>query len=150
MEIKGLHNVNYEMIITRKFEIDYGHRLMNHTGLCRNLHGHRGVFEISVSSKKIVDGMVMDFVDLKDIGNRIFSEYDHAFFIEEKDEKLLKFLREENMKIILMENAPTIENIVTVVHHDLWKELFKLGRKIEIERIKAFETPDCWAEWVKK
>ena len=36
--------------ITKKIDFCYGHRLLEHKGKCRNLHGHNGVLEIDIVS----------------------------------------------------------------------------------------------------
>jgi 6-pyruvoyltetrahydropterin/6-carboxytetrahydropterin synthase len=41
------------MKVIRRIEIDAGHRLLKHEGKCRNLHGHRYVFEVEAQSKQL-------------------------------------------------------------------------------------------------
>ncbi|MDR1661543.1 MAG: 6-carboxytetrahydropterin synthase, partial [Azoarcus sp.] len=59
------------MRITRRIEFDAGHRIPDHVGQCRNLHGHRYALEISFGGDIIdapgcaVNGMVMDFSEIK-------------------------------------------------------------------------------------
>ncbi|NLF55908.1 MAG: 6-pyruvoyl tetrahydropterin synthase family protein, partial [Thauera phenolivorans] len=74
------------MRITRRLEFDAGHRIPDHASQCRHLHGHRYVLEVSLSGEIIkaegqpVNGMVMDFADVKRIANEeVVSRWDHAF-----------------------------------------------------------------------
>ena len=50
------------IICTRRLEFDSAHRVMNHEGKCKMLHGHRYVLEASFSAKKLDElGRVIDF-----------------------------------------------------------------------------------------
>ena len=54
--------------VTKIIPFCYGHRLLNYDGKCKYLHGHNGLAEISLSSKKLDHrGMVVDFTDVKNI-----------------------------------------------------------------------------------
>jgi 6-pyruvoyltetrahydropterin/6-carboxytetrahydropterin synthase len=61
--------------ITRKLEFDAGHRIPNHNGQCRHLHGHRYCLEVTLrgqvneTSGARDEGMIMDFGDIKKIMN---------------------------------------------------------------------------------
>ncbi len=63
------------MRITRRLEFDAGHRIPDHASQCRHLHGHRYALEVTLSGDIIkadgvpVNGMVMDFADVKRIAN---------------------------------------------------------------------------------
>ena len=53
--------------ITRRLEIDSGHRLMKHEGKCRNYHGHRYVFEATVEGPGLDEvGRIVDFSVIKE------------------------------------------------------------------------------------
>jgi len=86
------------MIISKKIEIDMGHRVPNHKSKCRNPHGHRYTIELFVdgpinNNKDSSDeGMVFDFSDLKKIlENRIIGDglthgFDHSSIYYHKDQ----------------------------------------------------------------
>ena len=74
------------MLITRRLEFDAGHRIPDHASQCRHLHGHRYALEVTLSGDIIkadgvpVNGMVMDFADVKRIANEyVVGPWDHAF-----------------------------------------------------------------------
>src|SRR5688500_13961956 len=72
--------------ITRKIEIDAGHRIPDHKSKCRNAHGHRYVLEASVegplSQSGSDQGMVQDFGDLKAIlMQAVGVPWDHGFLV---------------------------------------------------------------------
>ena len=76
------------MQITRRLEFDAGHRIPNHKGQCRHLHGHRYVIEITLSGDVIhgadnaADGMLMDFSDIKRTFKPILERLDHYYLNE--------------------------------------------------------------------
>ena len=119
--------------ITKRFEFDYAHHLPRYPGKCANLHGHRGILEITISGgggllqRAKYTSMVMDFGLLKSIINdKIIDKVDH-----------------KNMNDLL--EIPTAENFVRWVRNEL-KNIFE----DDLIRIRFYETPDCWAEWEKE
>lgn len=141
-------------VITRRLEIDMGHRVPNHKSKCRNLHGHRYVFEvglsgeISSSSGSSNEGMVCDFGDIKDLLMRVIHDpYDHGLMLYEKDPiaKMLLNAKEcEDQKIILVPFIPTAENIVSHVFRQL-KEQLSGEEEFIISYVKVWETPNATA-----
>lgn len=63
------------------------HRLMNHPGKCRYIHGHSYRAAVVVERMHLgVDGMVADFADLKKmIGTWIDENWDHNIILQERD-----------------------------------------------------------------
>ncbi len=56
------------MIVRRRFEFEAAHRLPNHPGKCRDLHGHS--YKLTVSVDRPVDpesGIAIDFSDMKKV-----------------------------------------------------------------------------------
>lgn len=68
------------MIVRRRFEFEAAHRLPNHPGKCRELHGHS--YKLFVKVDRAVDetsGMAIDFSDLKTIvREHVLSRLDHV------------------------------------------------------------------------
>src|SRR5436853_739224 len=73
--------------ITRRFEFDYGHRVLGHEGKCRHLHGHRGVAEVTVQGLELDSlGRVIDFSVLKrEVGEWIDNNWDHNILLNTQD-----------------------------------------------------------------
>jgi len=142
------------MIITKRIEIDMGHRVPNHKNKCRNLHGHRYKIEVGVDDKVITtkgasnEGMVIDFGDLKEIMmNEIDKKYDHGFCVWEQDVfiDMFKALSIQDQKIIFVSFVPTAENLAK---H--WFNLIKPQlqlRNIAILYVKVWETPNSTATY---
>ena len=134
---------------TRRFEINASHRLHEHPGRCRNVHGHRYAFEVTVTADDLgSDGTVIDFSDLKElVGGWLDQNFDHAAIVWEQDVEWLKWLRGNKQHIYVMDDPPTIEHMVRLVF-DVTADL--LGAHVEgvrVVRVVGYETANCWAEY---
>ncbi len=86
-----------DFAITRKIEIDAGHRIASHGSKCRHLHGHRYVVEAScrAASGELVQageqaGMILDFGFLKDEMIRMVdAPCDHGLIVAVDDHELV-------------------------------------------------------------
>jgi 6-pyruvoyltetrahydropterin/6-carboxytetrahydropterin synthase len=141
--------------ITRRLEFDSGHRIPNHDGQCRHLHGHRYAIEVTLTGEvadhpgKADDGMVLDFGDIKRLTNQYVVEpWDHAFLVAKEDEKLVSFLASlPNHKTVIMEHVPTVENLATTAFAILQPVFNKaFGGRLELSAVRLYETPNCWAD----
>ncbi|MES9980951.1 MAG: 6-carboxytetrahydropterin synthase, partial [Candidatus Thiodiazotropha sp. 6PLUC5] len=57
--------------VTKEIHFCYGHRLLNHKGKCRHLHGHNATAVIHLESKQLDElGMVCDFSEIGDYVKR--------------------------------------------------------------------------------
>ena len=141
--------------ITRRLEFDSGHRIPNHDGQCRHLHGHRYAIEVTLTGEvadhpgKADDGMVLDFGDIKRLANQYVVEpWDHAFLVAKEDAGLVAFLGTlPNHKTVIMEHVPTVENLAHAAFTIL-KPVFSkaFGGRLELSMIRLYETPNCWAD----
>jgi 6-pyruvoyltetrahydropterin/6-carboxytetrahydropterin synthase len=141
--------------ITRRLEFDSGHRIPNHDGQCRHLHGHRYAIEVTLTGEianhpgKADDGMVLDFGDIKKLTNQyVVDLWDHAFLVAKEDESLVAFLSTlPNHKTVIMEHVPTVENLATAAFAIL-KPVFNKAfeGRLELSCIRLYETPNCWAD----
>ncbi|MDO8606051.1 MAG: 6-carboxytetrahydropterin synthase [Phaeospirillum sp.] len=81
--------------VSRRIEIDAGHRIMTHGSKCRNLHGHRYVVEVECEAGRLHEvgeqtDMVVDFGFLKDEMMRLIDgPCDHGFIAAGADDGLL-------------------------------------------------------------
>lgn len=133
--------------ITRVFGIDMGHRLVKHESKCRNVHGHRYTIEVSCRGLTKLDevGRVIDFGAIKDIvGKWLDDVFDHGFVAEDGD-PIIDFLRSHDQKTVVIDCPPTVENLVELWFNGAAELLANVG--ILVTRVKAYETPNCWAEY---
>lgn len=56
---------NTRTFISKEFKFEAAHSLPFHKGACFNKHGHSYHGKVTVSAKHLVNGMVMDYGDLK-------------------------------------------------------------------------------------
>lgn len=146
------------MLITRRLEFDAGHRIPYHASQCRHLHGHRYAIEISLSGEIIdtegaaMQGMVMDFSEVKNIANTVLvSRWDHAFLVYQGDREVVEFLATlAGHKTVVLPVVPTAENLA--------KEAFRIldaayldgyGNQLRLQRVRLYETPNNWADAVR-
>ncbi|BDX21767.1 6-carboxytetrahydropterin synthase QueD [Polynucleobacter sp. TUM22923] len=141
--------------ITRRLEFDAGHRIPNHDGQCRHLHGHRYAIEITLTGAvadhpgKADDGMVLDFGDIKRLATQYIVEpWDHAFLVAKEDAGLVDYLNSiPNHKTVIMECVPTVENLASTafkILRPVFEQAFS-GRLI-LSAVRLYETPNCWAD----
>jgi 6-pyruvoyltetrahydropterin/6-carboxytetrahydropterin synthase len=147
------------MLITRRLEFDAGHRIPDHKSQCRHLHGHRYAIEITLAGEIIrrdgdsADGMVMDFSEIKSLAvAHLIDLWDHAFLAYAGDAAIVEFLQSlPGHKTVLLPCTPTAENlaeqafaILDAVYRDTY------GNQLRLQRVRLYETPNCWADALRK
>ena len=148
-------NKSSNISITRRLEFDSGHRIPNHDGQCRHLHGHRYAIEVTLTGEvadhpgMADDGMVLDFGDIKRLTNQhVVEPWDHAFLVAKEDEKLVAFLASlPNHKTVIMEHVPTVENLANTafsILQPVFNQAF--GGRLQLSAVRLYETPNCWAD----
>ena len=147
------------MQITRRLEFDAGHRIPNHKSQCRHLHGHRYAIEVTLSGDIIhaedsaVDGMVMDFSEVKAIAKQHVADlWDHAFLVCRTDAVVVNFLASlPDHKTVLLDVVPTAENLARIAF-DTLSPLYRdsYGNHLQLERVRIYETPNCWADAMRQ
>jgi 6-pyruvoyltetrahydropterin/6-carboxytetrahydropterin synthase len=146
------------MLITRRLEFDAGHRIPDHHSQCRHLHGHRYVIEITLSGAIIdkagdaANGMVMDFSQVKDLAKEhLVDAWDHAFLAFSGDSTVVDFLNSlPGHKTVVLDRVPTAENLARIAFDRLnavYRDTY--GNHLQLERIRLYETPNCWADAVR-
>ncbi|SFW32205.1 6-carboxytetrahydropterin synthase QueD [Nitrosovibrio sp. Nv17] len=146
------------MLITRRLEFDAGHRIPAHASNCRHLHGHRYAIEITLSGDIITEagtagqGMVMDYSEVKRIARAaLVDKWDHAFLVYAGDVAVMQFLESlEGHRTVVLDAPPTAENLALAAFRILdaaYGDTY--GNHLRLERVRLFETPNCWADAVR-
>jgi 6-pyruvoyltetrahydropterin/6-carboxytetrahydropterin synthase len=135
------------MKIAKEFRWEMGHRLPDHKGLCRNIHGHSYRMVVELEGEVLKNGMIIDFYDLGLIVKPIIDKLDHAFLVNRKDVKVFEFLKKNKMKLVAVDYSATVENICS----DMLRRIVKEFRSQKIKNISAislkiYETPNSFAE----
>lgn len=140
--------------ITRIFEFDSAHRVMNEKVKCFNLHGHRFKVEVAFSYLDVKQlGYAIDFKEVKRIcGGFIDEKLDHACILNPLDKELIELCKKNNWRLWLMgfgkqeDINPSAENIVGELFA-IMKSFFSFKEHgIMIESIRLYETPNCWVD----
>lgn len=67
------------MILIKEFEFDSAHYLPQYKGKCEALHGHTYKLVVKLEGYPAADGLVMDFVELKNIvKEKVIDVLDHT------------------------------------------------------------------------
>lgn len=147
------------MLITRRLEFDAGHRIPDHKSKCRHLHGHRYALEVTLAGNIILqvgdpaNGMVMDFSEIKSLAQKhLIDHWDHSFLVYADDTPVVDFLKTiPGHKTVVLDSIPTAENLA--------EQAFKIldgvycdtyGNCLRLERVRLYETPNCWVDAVRK
>ncbi len=139
--------------ITKMFDFEMAHALVNYDGLCKNIHGHSYKLSVTVSGEPLKepddakDGMVIDFNLLKKIvKENIIEVFDHSFVVSDKlmDGKNLEYLRQLSEKVHFLGYQPTCENLII----DFVQRIrSKLPADIQLFSMKLSETDTSYVEW---
>jgi len=131
--------------VSKEFTFDSSHRLNNNSkskrwnkkifGKCNNLpsHGHSYKLAITVEGEPNSDtGMVINFVDLKEIVNAVIIEkYDHRFLND------------------VINGITTCENMAKIIYDALYIPLYNFNG-IELYSVILYETATSWATYIRK
>ena len=128
--------------ITKAIEFCYGHRIAGHDGKCRYLHGHNGLLEVDVESRRLDElGMVMDFGDVRDLVKCwIDANIDHRMVLYRED-PVVPALTEMQEPLYLMDENPTAENI----SRHIYVQARELG--LDVSEVRLWETPSSYATY---
>ncbi len=132
------------MKIAKEFHWEMGHRLPEHFGKCKNIHGHSYKMIVEIEGDVLESGMVMDYYDLKKIVNPIVEELDHAFMVYKDDEQIIKFLEEMNSKKVIVDFQSTVENICTYFLTKIKGAI--IHKNVSKLKVRIYETHDDYAE----
>ena len=135
--------------ITRRFEWDAAHRVLNHEGRCRHLHGHRYSAEVTVYATGLDKlGRVIDFSVLKEkVGKWIEENWDHAAIFYDEDPFIDIMLKagEGYERFYTMECNPTAENLAKELYYKAY-ELLK-DTDVMLGSVRVWETPSSSADY---
>lgn len=132
------------MKIAKEFRWEMGHRLPDHFGLCKNIHGHSYKMIVEFEGELNNDQMVIDYYDVERIINPIIEKLDHAFMVNKQDEMVIDFLEKIKSKKVVVDFHATAENICNYFLDRIKKS--SLPSNIHAIKVKVFETQFDYAE----
>ena len=133
--------------VTKKFKWHCAHRLLNHKGLCNNIHGHTYKMEVTAMGKLKNDGMIVDFGDLKNIITaEIVNNFDHALLIYKEDDDLMGVHDAMLTKTFIFPFNTTVENMVKWIFETLNKASEINDWGLVFTKVVLYETDTSFAE----
>lgn len=140
--------------LTRVFEFDASHRIMNEKLKCYNLHGHRFKVEVTFKFNDVKSiGYAIDFKEIKRIaGNWIETHFDHTMIVNPHDVKVISLCREEHWNLYKMglgitdDINPSAENIASEIFYCLAMIFNELTSDVTVSSVRLYETPSCWVD----
>jgi 6-pyruvoyltetrahydropterin/6-carboxytetrahydropterin synthase len=128
--------------VTKVIEFAYGHRLLEHNGKCRYLHGHNGVLEVDIAADTLDSmGMVIDFGDINEVVKTwVDKNLDHRMLLCRAD-PLAQPLIDAGEPIVILEDNPTAENIARLI----WNAARDAG--LHVGEVRLWETSNSRAAY---
>lgn len=132
------------MKIAKEFRWEMGHRLPEHFGLCKNIHGHSYKMIVVFEGDLNKQGMVIDYYDVEKIINPIIERLDHAFMVNKDDKVIIEFLEKMDSKKVVVDFESTAENISTYLLNEIKKS--NLPSNVNSVKVRVYETAFDYAE----
>ena len=115
--------------VTKEFLFDAAHNLVKYHGKCEKLHGHTYKLHVTVAGERGPEGMVIDFVELKQkVKEEVLCLLDHSYLNE----------------II---EQPTAENIACWIFDKL--EPMLKGDSHYLQEVIVWETPTSFVKYCR-
>ena len=131
--------------IAKQFRWEMGHRLPDHPGLCKNIHGHSYEAQVILVGEPDESGMVMDYFDLKTMVQPLIDELDHCFLLDQSDTVMQSFFEHHPMKVVEIDVPTTAENIAHYLLNHILAQL-PAGHRVETVKVRIYETEKTYAE----
>lgn len=130
--------------ITKEFGFEYSHRLtMDYDSACKNVHGHSAKIFIQIWSPELnKNGMIVDFVHLREVQKMLDDLFDHSIILNGKDLDWCKIVEEKNVKHFILNNNidPTSEVMSRIIWDKVAKYLNDLAINWDSMEVTFFET----------
>jgi 6-pyruvoyltetrahydropterin/6-carboxytetrahydropterin synthase len=128
--------------VTKRIEFCYGHRLLDHDGVCRHPHGHNAVAEVEICSRELDHrAMVRDFGDVKRMVKGWIDEaIDHKMILR-RDDPLVAALSALGEPVFLVDRNPTAETIAKIIFD------YAASQNLPVQAVRVWETPSSCATY---
>ena len=132
------------MKIGKEFKWEMGHRLPEHFGQCKNIHGHSYKMLVEFEGELDKNGMVIDYYDVEKIVDPIIEKLDHAFLVNKNDKLTIEFLEKLNSKKVVVDFESTAENICKYLLNKI--KSADLPVNVDSIMVRVSETDKDYAE----
>lgn len=134
--------------VTKELSFDAAHRIPDHAGKCKNMHGHTYRVQVTIGLPLCefnqADGMVMDFSDLSLLVRPMIDQLDHSLIVSEHD-PLKREVQSMGIKVITMAGPPTAENMAIDIGMKLEEKMKPMS--VILCSVRVWETPTSFAEY---
>ena len=144
-------------IVTKRFDFAAAHHLTRYHGKCELPHGHNYILEVAVRGEMADNGMVLDFVLLKQLVNdRIITRVDHHnlndIFANPTTEHFCKWVWDELSPLAeqlekYTDNANLPAEISSLQAGDGSAQLDVAGANLQLYSVKIWETANSVIEY---
>ena len=131
------------MKIAKEFRWEMGHRLPDHFGQCKNIHGHSYKMIVEFDGDLNKQGMVIDYYDVEKIIDPIIKILDHSFMVNKNDTVVIEFLEKMKSKKVVVGFESTAENISKYMLDEISKS--KLPSNVKKLAVCIYETGGDYA-----
>jgi len=137
--------------LEKRFTFPMGHRLCKHDGACFNFHGHNYVVLVGLKATSLNEnGMIIDFSHLKAELGLIFDVLDHAFMINDIDEKTIEYMNKLKLKVIPVPYEPTAEKMSEEIFRRIENRITDLrlrskNESLTLDYVTVFENENSKA-----
>ena len=132
------------MKVAKEFKWEMGHRLPEHFGNCKNIHGHSYKMIAEFEGRLNENDMIIDFYDIDRIIKPLVEKLDHAFMVNKNDTEVIEFLDRLKSKKLVVDFNSTVENICKFVLDEIKKA--DLSNNISSVSVRVYETNEDYAE----
>jgi len=114
----------FEVAVEQTFAA--AHALRNYKGSCENTHGHNFKVQVVIEGERLDDaGLLVDFIDVKDLMHKVMSRLDHQFLNEVAPFDKIN---------------PSAENIAEYFFNQMTSGLASTPVPVRIREVKIWET----------
>lgn len=137
------------MLVTKEFKFDAAHYLTKYHGKCERLHGHTYKLQVTVEGPIQENGLVLDFVVLKNIvKEQVLSKLDHQNLNEIFDNPTSEHIaiwiwhRLVDLPILLaaQKDSPNISDNIKVLLQDPEGARMEISTQVKLFEVKLWET----------
>lgn len=102
------------------------HALRNYKGRCENIHGHNWKVRVTIAGERLDEtGLLVDFIDVRDLMGKILDRIDHQFLNEIPPFDVVN---------------PSAENIAEYFYQKMIEGLGNTPVPVKVTEVKIWET----------
>ncbi len=134
------------LTVSKECIFDAAHVLTNHSGQCKNLHGHTYRLIVEVAKSQESTDMIIDFTDLKRVMQEVIIErFDHAFIYDARsasESDIAAVIAKHSMKSVGIPFRSTAENLARYFFQ-------QLEAHVNVRSVTLYETPASCATYTR-